>query len=397
MQYDFDTVIDRRGKDAMAVDIPASGKGGHYLAHIQVAPGFDCIPMWIADINFATAPCIPKALAERSLHPLYGYFQETDAYYDAILNWQRDRHGVTGLTRECIGYENGVLGGIASALRAVCAPGEPVLVHSPTYVGFTHTLADNGWEAVLSPLKKDENGVWRMDFADMEQKLKARHIHAAVFCSPHNPAGRVWERWELEQMMDLFARYDVTVISDEIWSDLAPEALILATGSTPIVPPLPGIDGDNVVVVNNYYLEKDKVGDSVVVLGGGLAGCECAVHLGMEGKTVHLVEMRDQLAVDCNIRHRPILMQMVDKYTTVHLKHAGLRVTGEGLVCKDEAGKEVLIPGSTVICAVGQRSNRTAVDELRTCAPRVREIGDYVRVSNITNAVYQGYHAALDI
>ena len=318
MQYDFDTVIDRRGKDAMAVDIPASGKGGHYLAHIQVAPGFDCIPMWIADMNFATAPCIPKALAERSLHPLYGYFQETDAYYDAILNWQRDRHGVTGLTRECIGYENGVLGGIASALRAVCAPGEPVLVHSPTYVGFTHTLADNGWEAVLSPLKKDENGVWRMDFADMEQKLKARHIHAAVFCSPHNPAGRVWERWELEQMMDLFARYDVTVISDEIWSDLAPEALILATGSTPIVPPLPGIDGDNVVVVNNYYLEKDKVGDSVVVLGGGLAGCECAVHLGMEGKTVHLVEMRDQLAVDCNIRHRPILMQMVDKYTTVH-------------------------------------------------------------------------------
>lgn len=318
MQYDFDTVIDRRGKDAMAVDIPASGKGGHYLAHIQVEPGFDCIPMWIADMNFATAPCIPKALAERSLHPLYGYFQETDAYYDAILNWQRARHGVTDLTRECIGYENGVLGGIASALRAVCAPGEPVLVHSPTYVGFTHTLADNGWEAVLSPLKKDENGVWRMDFADMEQKLKARHIHAAVFCSPHNPAGRVWERWELEQMMDLFARYDVTVISDEIWSDLAPEALILATGSTPIVPPLPGIDGDNVVVVNNYYLEKDKVGDSVVVLGGGLAGCECAVHLGMEGKTVHLVEMRDQLAVDCNIRHRPILMQMVDKYTTVH-------------------------------------------------------------------------------
>lgn len=188
-----------------------------------------------------------------------------------------------------------------------------------------------------------------------------------------------------------------TTATPELLAELAPEALILATGSTPIVPPLPGIDGDNVVVVNNYYLEKGKVGDSVVVLGGGLAGCECAVHLGMEGKTVHLVEMRDQLAVDCNIRHRPILMQMVDKYTTVHLKHAGLRVTGEGLVCKDEAGNEVLIHGSTVICAVGQRSNRTAVDELRTCAPWVREIGDCVRVSNITNAVYQGYHAALDI
>lgn len=188
-----------------------------------------------------------------------------------------------------------------------------------------------------------------------------------------------------------------TTATPELLEQLAPEALILATGSTPIVPPLPGIDGDNVVVVNNYYLEKEKVGDSVVVLGGGLAGCECAVHLGMEGKQVHLVEMRDQLAVDCNIRHRPILMQMVDKYTTVHLKHAGLRVTPEGLVCKDEEGKEVLIPGKTVICAVGQRSNRTAVDALRGCAPWVREIGDCVRVSNITNAVYQGYHAALDI
>ena len=175
------------------------------------------------------------------------------------------------------------------------------------------------------------------------------------------------------------------------------DALIIAVGSKPIVPPLPGIDGDNVVVVNNYYLEKEKVADTVVVLGGGLAGCECAVHLGMEGKQVHLVEMRDSLAVDCNIRHRPILMQQVDKYTTVHTGLQGLRVTEDGLVCKDGEGKEVLIPGKTVICAVGQRSNRDTVNELRGCAPFVREIGDCARVSNITNAVYQGYHAALDI
>lgn len=178
---------------------------------------------------------------------------------------------------------------------------------------------------------------------------------------------------------------------------LAPQALILAVGSCPILPPLPGIDGDNVVVVNNYYLEKDKVADSVVVLGGGLAGCECAVHLGMEGKTVHLVEMRDSLAVDCNIRHRPILMEKVDRFTAVHLEHAGQRITPEGLVCRDKEGNEVLIPGKTVICAVGQRSNRDTVMVLRSCAPWVREIGDCNRVSNITNAVYQGYHAALDI
>ena len=188
-----------------------------------------------------------------------------------------------------------------------------------------------------------------------------------------------------------------TPATPELLEQLAPDALILAVGSSPIVPPLPGIDGDNVVVVNDYYLKKEKVADTVVVLGGGLAGCECAVHLGMEGKQVHLVEMRDSLAVDCNIRHRPILMQQVDKYTTVHTGLQGLRVTEDGLVCKDGEGKEVLIPGKTVICAVGQRSNRDTVNELRGCAPFVREIGDCARVSNITNAVYQGYHAALDI
>lgn len=188
-----------------------------------------------------------------------------------------------------------------------------------------------------------------------------------------------------------------TLATPELLESMKPDALILAVGSTPIVPPLPGIKGENVVVVNNYYLEKSKVGSRVVVLGGGLAGCECAVHLGMEGKTVHLVEMRDSLAVDCNIRHRPILMKQVEQYCTTHLKHAGLAVTEDGLLCKDETGKEVLIPGDTIICAVGQRSNRDAVMQLRGCAPWVREIGDCARVSNITNAVYQGYHAALDI
>jgi 2,4-dienoyl-CoA reductase-like NADH-dependent reductase (Old Yellow Enzyme family)/thioredoxin reductase len=176
-----------------------------------------------------------------------------------------------------------------------------------------------------------------------------------------------------------------------------PEALILAVGSKPIVPPLPGIDGDNVVVVNDYYLEQEKVGDAVVVLGGGLAGCECAVHLAQEGKTVHLVEMRDTLAPDCNIRHRPILMQKIDELVTVHLCHAGLRVTEVGLVCKAPDGTEVLIPGETVVCAVGQRANRDDAEALRYSAPFVREVGDCIRPANITKAMYEGYHAALDI
>lgn len=213
-------------------------------------------------------------------------------------------------------------------------------------------------------------------------------------------------KYEMYQLGLTFARQmeregvDVrlnTPATPELLEELAPDALILAVGSKPIVPALPGIDGENVVIVNDYYLKKDRVADSVVVLGGGLAGCECAVHLGMEGKTVHLVEMRDSLAVDCNIRHRPILMKQVEQYVTAHTGLQGLRVTPEGLICKNADGEEVLIPGQTVICAVGQRSNRADVDALRGCAPFVREIGDCLRVSNITNAVYQGYHAALDI
>lgn len=177
----------------------------------------------------------------------------------------------------------------------------------------------------------------------------------------------------------------------------APDALIIAVGSEPLVPPIPGLDGGNVVIVNNYYLEKDKVGDEVVVMGGGLAGCECAIHLGMEGRKVHLVEMRDTLAPDANVRHRPLLLAEIDKYVTVHTSHRALRVTPEGVICAKEDGQEVFIPGASVICALGQRSRTAAVNDLNGSAPFVRVIGDASRVSTITNAVYWGYHAALDI
>ena len=216
MTYDFMTIMDRKGKDALAVD------GLGVLPGAPGAPknGFDAIPMWVADMNFPALPTIAEAIVQRVAHPAFGYFLPSDAYYEAIIDWQASRNGVQGLTKEAIGYENGVLGGVVSALNVCCSRGDKVLVHAPTYIGFTGTLKNNGYEIVHSPLVKDEDGVWRMDFADMEQKLRQGHIHAAVFCSPHNPTGRVWERWELEEMMALFAKYDVFVVSDEIWSDL---------------------------------------------------------------------------------------------------------------------------------------------------------------------------------
>ena len=217
MKYDFTSIMDRHGKDAIAVD--GLGKPNGFAPAAPKA-GFDAIPMWVADMNFATVPTVPEALIRRAQHPAYGYFDPTDEYFDSIIAWQKNRNGVTGLTRECIGYENGVLGGVISALNVACSRGGKVLLHSPTYVGFTSALTNNGYNMVLSPLKRDEAGVWRMDFEDMEEKLRTQNIHAAILCSPHNPCGRVWERRELEQAMALFEKYDVTVVSDEIWSDI---------------------------------------------------------------------------------------------------------------------------------------------------------------------------------
>lgn len=215
MKYDFVTIMDRQGRDAIAVD--ALGRG--WTPGLP-KDGFDAIPMWVADMNFPTVPTVCEAMRERIEHPAFGYFDVRDEYYDSIIKWQSERNGVCGLRPEHIGYENGVLGGMISAMGTFCSKGDSILVHSPTYMGFTGSLGNAGYRIVHSPLSPDENGVWRMDLEDMEKKIVENHIHAALFCSPHNPTGRVWERWEIEQAMEIFRKHDVYVVSDEIWSDI---------------------------------------------------------------------------------------------------------------------------------------------------------------------------------
>ena len=213
MDYDFTTVLDRAGHDCTAADIIP-------FKNFTVDQGFSVIPMWVADMSFPVAPPILKAVQDRLSFPFLGYFPLSDEYYDSIIRWQSRRNGVTDLKREHIGYENGVLGGVSSAVQAFTNPGDKILIHSPTYVGFTHTMADLGREIIHSELKRDENGVWRMDYADMDAKLKEHDIHFAVFCSPHNPCGRVWERAEIEKAMEIYAANNCIVVSDEIWSDI---------------------------------------------------------------------------------------------------------------------------------------------------------------------------------
>lgn len=220
MKYDFVSILDRKGKDAMALDGLGMVPG---MAPDSPKDGFDVIPMWVADMNFPTVPTIPEAIIERAKHPAYGYFSPSEEYFSSIIKWQEIRNGVTGLAAEHIGYENGVLGGVVSAVNVLCSKGDHILLHSPTYIGFTNCLKNNGYNMILSPLKLDEHNIWRMDFEDMEKRIQKHNIHTAVFCSPHNPCGRVWERWELDKFMELCRKYDIFVISDEIWSDLTLE------------------------------------------------------------------------------------------------------------------------------------------------------------------------------
>lgn len=213
MKYDFTTIMDRAGHDAMAVEqIPVEGA--------EVKEGFSRIPMWVADMNFPTLPTILEEMENRLKHHHFGYFGLSDQYYESIIGWHRDRFGMTGLERSDIGYENGVLGCVSSAVQAFTAPGEAILLHAPTYIGFTKTVENIGRKIVLSDLKQDKKGTWRMDYEDMESKLEENHIHCVVFCSPHNPSGRVWEKDEIEKAMEIYKNHDCVVISDEIWADL---------------------------------------------------------------------------------------------------------------------------------------------------------------------------------
>lgn len=241
----------------------------------------------------------------------------------------------------------------------------------------------------------------------------ARRGHKVILCEKEGELGGILKseqalpfKHEMYELAGTYAqmakqagveiRLNTEVTKEYVEKEQA-EALIIAVGSSPLIPPIPGLDGENVVIVNDYYQKKDQIGENVVILGGGLAGCECAVHLGMEGKNVHLVEMRDALAPDANVRHRPLLLKEIEKYATVHTNCKGLEVTADGVLCEHKQDGKQFVPGTSVICALGQQSRSETVEELRDAAPYTAVIGDAAKVSTITNAVYWGYHAALDI
>ena len=209
--------------------------------------------------------------------------------------------------------------------------------------------------------------------------------------------GRSYKRFLEKAGVNVLLNTEATA---EWVEEFAPDALIIAVGSRPIKPPIPGLDNANVVNIHDYYLDRDRyvLGDNIVILGGGQTGCECALHLTQEGKTCQIVEMQSGLSPDAFLRHRTILLAELEKAKiTVHLNTRGLKITDEGLEVVDETGTNRLIKADNVIIAVGQEPLRETVDSLWDSVLDVRVIGDAKRPANICTAMYEAYHAALDL
>jgi len=190
-------------------------------------------------------------------------------------------------------------------------------------------------------------------------------------------------------------------LNTEVTSDYAEkenaDVLICAVGSEAIIPPIPGIDGGNVIPVLDLPGRRGEIGDKVVVLGGGQAGCETAIHLANEGKSVVIVEMLDKLASDSFEFQRDVMLEQVYGRVDIKLGYKGIKIDSRGLYCKSPSGEEELIAADTIIISVGQSSRRCVVDSLLDAAPRVMQIGDCVKPKDMTVAIYQGFHAALDV
>lgn len=202
MGYDFNKVVQRRGTKTVKWDLAKE----------------DVIPMWVADMDFEVAEPIVNAIEKRAKHPVYGYTNTDDSYYDSIKQWVKKRHGWE-IEKEWIQYSPGVVPAVNMLIRAFTQPGDKVILQVPVYHPFFKAVTNNGCEIVENSLIY-KDGKYKMDFEDLENKLSDSKVKVLVLCSPHNPVGRVWTKEELKRLGDLCIKNNVIVISDEIHSDL---------------------------------------------------------------------------------------------------------------------------------------------------------------------------------
>ncbi len=203
MRYDFDKVNDRRGTCSCKWDDAADP---------------EVLPMWVADMDFQTAPAIVEALQERVSQGIYGYTHVPDEYYEAAINWFARRHGWT-FRREWMIYVPGIVPALSAIVKALTMPGDKVLIQTPVYNCFFSSVRNNGCEVVSSPLVR-EGDTFRMDFDDLERKASDPGVKLMILCNPHNPAGRVWTREELQKVGEICINNGVAVVADEIHCEL---------------------------------------------------------------------------------------------------------------------------------------------------------------------------------
>ena len=203
MKYNFDEIIPRRGTNSYKWDSAGDA---------------DILPMWVADMDFRTAPPVVEALRKRVEHGIFGYVRVPDAYYAAVTNWFARRHDWQ-IEKEWIIYTTGVVPALSAVIKALTAPGDKVMVQTPVYNCFFSSIRNNGCGMIANPLIY-RNGTYQKDFADLEQKAAAPNVKVLLLCNPHNPAGRVWTKQELTRIGDICIRNNVWVIADEIHCEL---------------------------------------------------------------------------------------------------------------------------------------------------------------------------------
>jgi len=208
--FDFETVVPRRGSGAYKWDAQPPVQG--------LEEGADIIPMWVADMDFRTAPCIIEALQRRVGHGVFGYTQVPGSYYQAVRDWFSRRHGWV-IDPSWILYTSGVVPAISATIKALTVPGDQVIVQTPVYNCFFSSIRNNGCVRTESPLLY-ENHTYRMDFEDLERKCADPKAKILLLCNPHNPAGRVWTQEELARTGEICRRHGVIVVSDEIHCEL---------------------------------------------------------------------------------------------------------------------------------------------------------------------------------
>ena len=201
MTYDFDRIIDRRRTDSLKWDVAENE-----------------LPMWVADMDFETAPAIREAIAARAAHGIYGYTVLPDAWYVAYIGWWQKQHGFT-MERDWLIFCTGVVPAISSIVRKLTTPAEKVLVMTPVYNIFFNSIRNNGREVLECPLHFDGEG-YSIDFEELEQKLADPQTTLMLLCNPHNPIGKIWDRETLAVIGTLCRRHRVTVVADEIHCDL---------------------------------------------------------------------------------------------------------------------------------------------------------------------------------